>query len=260
MSESAGTVTRAEPLMRAEGLTRRFGGVLAIDDVSITMWPSEVLGLVGPNGAGKTTFVNLITSHDRPNEGHVFWEGHDTTRMAKEKVANVGVARTYQHLRLLEGSSVLENVLIGYHRRIDLHVWQIVSGRRRSEAEAKAAALESLRRVGIEPLEGRLVNSLSYGTRRKVEIARALVSRPTALVLDEPTAGMTASEAADIAATVRSLRDEGMGVLLIEHNVGLVTSLCDRIAVLEWGALIAEGTPAEVWDNPQVRSAYLGVT
>jgi branched-chain amino acid transport system ATP-binding protein len=103
-----------------------------------------------------------------------------------------------------------------------------------------------------------LVNSLSYGTRRKVEIARALVSRPTALVLDEPTAGMTAAEAADIAATVRSLRDEGMGVLLIEHNVALVTSLCDRIAVLEWGALIAEGTPAEVWANPQVRLAYLG--
>ena len=258
MSESATAVVPAEPLLRAEGLSRRFGGVLAIDDVSVPLWPSEILGLVGPNGAGKTTLVNLLTGHDRPNEGHVFWEGHETTRMAKEKVANFGVARTYQHLRLLEGRSVLENVLIGYHRRIDLHVWQIVSGRRRSEAEARAAARESLRRVGLEALEGRLVNSLSYGTRRKVEIARALVSEPTALVLDEPTAGMTASEAADIATTVSNLRDEGMGVLLIEHNVGLVTSLCDRIAVLEWGALIAEGTPAEVWANPQVRLAYLG--
>lgn len=247
-------------LLSVEELQKSFGGVRAVADVTLDMSAGEALGLIGPNGAGKTTFVNLITGHSKPDRGRVFWSGQETTSLPVERVARAGVARTYQHMRLLEGRSVLDNVLVGLHKHLSGGLATVLTRRRQQERQARERARECVHRLGLDGLESASVSSLPYGLRRRVEIARALVSEPKALLLDEPTAGMTHAEAADIADTVRAVRSDGIGVLLIEHNVGLVTSLCDRLAVLEWGALIAVGRPDDVWLDDRVQAAYLGAS
>jgi ABC-type branched-subunit amino acid transport system ATPase component len=241
-----------------EGVTKRFLGVTALDDVRVDARPGEVLGLVGPNGAGKTTLVNVITGHFPPDEGAVTLGEQTLTGAPIERIARCGVARTYQHMRLLEGHSVMDNVLAGRHQAFRGRAFQLWRVRRREERAQRAATRELLDRLGLGEVAGESVSALSYGRRRRVEIARAIAARPTVLLLDEPTAGMTPAEAHEIGELIRSTSRDGLAVLLIEHNVALVSEVCDRIAVLDWGRVIKLGTPETVWADEKVRAAYLG--
>ncbi|MDA0160312.1 ABC transporter ATP-binding protein [Solirubrobacter ginsenosidimutans] len=244
--------------LMVQGVTKRFLGVTALDDVHVDARPGEVLGLVGPNGAGKTTLVNVITGHFGPDEGAVTLGEQTLTGAPIERIARCGVARTYQHMRLLEGYSVIDNVLAGRHQAFKGRVFQLWRVRRREEREQRAATRELLDRLGLGDVADVSVSSLSYGRRRRVEIARALAAQPSVMLLDEPTAGMTPAEAKEIGELIRSTSREGLAVVLIEHNVALVSEVCDRIAVLDWGKVIKLGTPDEVWADAKVRAAYLG--
>lgn len=244
--------------LMVEGVTKRFLGVTALEDVRMDARPGEVLGLVGPNGAGKTTLVNVITGHFPPDEGAVTLDGQTLTGAPIERIARRGVARTYQHMRLLEGHSVMDNVLAGRHQAFRGRPFQLWRVRRREERAQRAATRELLERLGLGEVAGESVSALSYGRRRRVEIARAIAAQPTVLLLDEPTAGMTPAEAKEIGELIRSTSRDGLAVLLIEHNVALVSEVCDRIAVLDWGRVIKLGTPEVVWADEKVRAAYLG--
>lgn len=237
-------------MLALRDIRKSFRGVNAIDGVSLDIPDRGVFGLVGPNGAGKTTLVNLVTGYLRPDAGTISYRDEDVVGLAPHKLAARGVARTYQNLRLFEGSTVRENVLIGRHMAVAAR-----RGRRRRRDDL---AEQLVARLGLEPYADVEVDELSYGLRRRVEIARALATECTTLLLDEPTAGMTASEAGEIGALMRSLGEQGVSVLLVEHNIKLVTQTCDRIAVLDFGRVIAEGPPAEVWEQEAVRTAYIG--
>jgi ABC-type branched-subunit amino acid transport system ATPase component len=241
-----------------DGVSKRFQGVVALDDVCVDARPGEVLGLVGPNGAGKTTLVNVVTGHFAPDEGTVTLGGQALTGAPIERIARRGVARTYQHMRLLEGHTVTENVLAGRHQAFRGHWFQLWRTRRREEREQYAATRELLERLGLGPEADTSVSALPYGRRRRVEIARAIAAQPTVLLLDEPTAGMTPAEAHEIGELIRATSRDGLAVVLIEHNVALVSEVCDRIAVLDWGRVIKLGTPDEVWADEHVRAAYIG--
>ena len=242
-------------------VTRHFGGVRAVDGVSFTVEPGEVHGLIGPNGAGKTTLVNLSSGLAVPSGGSITLDGARLDRRPANRVAAAGVARTWQNIRLFGGLSALDNVVVGLHlrRRAPFlpHLLGLPGARaERERARAEARAL--LGRVGLDERAGDLVKNLSYGEQRRVEIARALAAQPRVLLLDEPTAGMNAAEAAAVGALARGLAAEGRAVLLIEHNVPLVMELCHRVTVLSFGKVIARGTPAEVARDPEVIAAYLG--
>ena len=239
--------------VEVEHLSRRFGGVLAVDDVSFAIEPGTITGIIGPNGAGKTTLLNLITGFAVPTSGHVRIGGRDLTGKRPYVVARTGVARTYQNLLLLEDETVTENIRIGRHlvdRRLRRHP---ADGRR--PAQVVAGLVEEL---GLAEVAAAPVASLPYGLRRRVEIARALATNPALLILDEPTAGMTRDESDDIASVVRQVRDRGCTVLLVEHNIRLVTVICDEVLVLNWGRLIGRETAAKVWELDAVQVAYLG--
>ncbi|MTD15968.1 ATP-binding cassette domain-containing protein [Nakamurella sp. YIM 132087] len=240
-----------------EDVGKHFQGVAALTDVSLDVRPGEVLGLVGPNGAGKTTLVNVISGYMPPASGRVRLGEEVLTGLRMESVARRGVARTYQHLRLIDEMSVLDNVLVGRHQLFRVKPWRIGARRRDARAQEQACR-ELLARLELDAVADLPVESLSYGMRRRVEIARTLAMEPEVLLLDEPTAGMTRTDAHEIGELVRRTSREGIAVLLIEHNVGLVTAVCDRIAVLDWGKVVRIGTPDEVWSDPAVRAAYLG--
>lgn len=246
-------------VLHIEGVTKRFGGVVALEGVTVDLQRDQVLGLVGPNGAGKTTLVNVVTGHFEPDEGAVRKGDEQLVGRSLEGIARAGIARTYQHMRLFEGTSVLENVLAGRHQKFRGRMVQLWRTRRREEREQRDATFEVLSRIGLTGLAEVHVDSLSYGQRRRVEIARAIAAEPDVLLLDEPTAGMTPEEAEDIGELIRATSREGIAVLLIEHNVGLVSRVCDRIAVLDWGKVIKVGEPNEVWADRAVREAYLGM-
>ncbi|HKA87056.1 MAG TPA: ABC transporter ATP-binding protein [Haliangiales bacterium] len=244
-------------------VTRTFGGVRAVDGVSFRVEPGEVHGLIGPNGAGKTTLVNLVSGLMAPTAGSIALDGLRLDRRPAHRVAAAGVSRTWQNIRLFGGLSALDNVVVGLHlvrRAAFLPHLLCLPGARAERLRAHAEARALLARVGLEPRSQEQVKTLSYGEQRRVEIARALAARPRVLLLDEPTAGMNAGEAAAVAALVRSLAEEGRSVLLIEHNVPLVMELCRRVTVLSFGKVIARGTPAEVARDPEVIAAYLGTT
>jgi len=245
-------------LLEVSGLAKTFGGVTAVHDVTFALDAGEVLGLIGPNGAGKTTVVNLVTSYFPPSAGEVRFDGAPTAGRP-HRLAARGLARTFQNLRLFEGTSVVENVLIGRHLAYRDRRWQLW-GRRRSEERAqREAAMELLERVGLTAHATDDVSGLPYGLRRRVEIARALAVEPRLLLLDEPTAGMTRKESDEIGALIVELNAGGLSVLLVDHNVRLVSDVCQRVAVMEWGTILMEGTPAEAWADPRVKEAYLGV-
>jgi branched-chain amino acid transport system ATP-binding protein len=244
------------------GMTCRFGGLVAVNQVTFSIHGGEIFGLIGPNGAGKTTLFNLITGLTRPTEGRLHWQGDDITGAAPHRVAAIGIARTFQNIRLFGELSALQNVMIAQHVHSTTGLWRGVLGlpaSRREERRIREAAYELLELVGLVDRAQAKARNFSYGDQRRLEIARALALRPRLLLLDEPAAGMNTREKAalsDFIRDVRSLFD--LTVLLIEHHVPLVMGLCDRIAVLDFGNLIALGDPAVVRHDQAVIDAYLG--
>lgn len=239
------------------GVSKHFGGVEAVTDVSFELPAGSVTGLIGSNGAGKTTLLNLITGYLKPTSGSIFISGRDVTGKQPHLVAATGVARTYQNILLLDSETVATNVLIGCHLALQrralparLRGWRQKPGQ---EVVRKLLIDLGLQEVAAEPAD-----QLPYGLRRRVEIARALAARPATMILDEPTAGMTREESDDVGRLIQQVRDAGTTVLLVEHNVRLVRAVCDEVLVLDWGRLIARDSAKRIWDHATVRSAYLG--
>ena len=248
-------------LLEARGITKRFGGLTALSDVSLTIRKGEVYGLIGPNGAGKTTFFNVLTGAYTPDGGEFVFNGSELPSGKPHKVVGRGIARTFQNIRLFRDLTALENVMAGHHIRTRAGIWGVLTQNRFTREEERLTterAYELLRYVGIERFADVVSKNLSYGDQRRLEIARALATEPQLLALDEPAAGMNATETGQLKQLIEQIRNDGITVMLIEHDVKLVMGLCDRVAVLDFGSKIAEDVPAVVQKDEAVIAAYLG--
>ncbi len=249
-------------ILDVDKLTLKFGGLTALDEVSFHINEGEILGLIGPNGAGKTTCFNAMTGVYRPTSGTISFQGESLAGKKRFQIAQAGIARTFQNIRLFPTMTALENVLVGADAQHTTGMFSALfrlPKHRREEAEGHDRAMELLRFMGLGKKADELAANLSYGDQRRLEIARAMATQPKLICLDEPAAGFNPQEKRVLMDLIRKVRDRGFTVLLIEHDMRLVMGVTDRIVVLEFGKLIAEGSPAEIRDNPAVIAAYLGV-
>jgi branched-chain amino acid transport system ATP-binding protein len=248
-------------LLDVKGVGRCFGGLKALDDVHFGVEPGRIKALIGPNGAGKTTLFNVVSGVLKPGTGQVLFKGRRIDGLSPFRIARLGVARTFQNPSLFLKMSVIENVMVGRHVKSRCGFFSSAirtPGQRREERAIRDAAMEWLKFVGLEAKAEIAAGSLAFGQRRMVELARAMAIEPSLILLDEPASGLNNHETEDLAALIRSIRDKGVTILLVEHDMSMVMDLSDEIVVLHFGRRIAEGTPAEIQNDPQVVSVYLG--
>ena len=249
------------PVLELENVTKRFGGLTAVDAVNISVPTGEIRGIIGPNGAGKTTLLNLIGGQLSPSSGKIVFSGTEVGRLRPDKRARRGICRTYQNLKLFREMTVLQNVMVGLHATTHAEVILALlrtGGQRREEIRIAEASCRALMIVGLEKYELQVATSLAYGHRRLLEIARAIVSSPKLLLLDEPAAGLNMSEAANLVRLIERISAERITVVLVEHHMDVVMTVCQKITVLNYGCLLAEGSPEEIRNHPDVIEAYLG--
>jgi branched-chain amino acid transport system ATP-binding protein len=248
-------------MLQFSQLSKRFGGLHVLQDVSFTVPQGSIFGLIGPNGAGKTTVFNLVTGLLQPSGGRIEFNGRDLRGVAPHRITELGIARTFQNIRIFKEMTLLENVVVGMHEHLGYGFAGLLfnlASFRRVEAEARERALELLSWVKLDRKAHALAESLSYGEQRRLEFARALATRPKLLLLDEPVAGMNPAEKTELMTEIVNIRNRGFSIFMIEHDMRFVMGLCDRVAVLNFGRIIAEGVPDEIKNNPEVIEAYLG--
>lgn len=251
----------AQPLLEISNFTRRFGGLVAVDSVSMTIADGEVRGLIGPNGAGKTTLLNLISGQLPPTTGRICFNGADVSRAGAHSLAALGIRRTFQNLKLFDELTVLDNVLIGSHTDMRSGVWDSIlrtSRHRREEGRARDEALQALSLVGLSDWSDTIAASLPYGHRRLLEIARAIVARPRLLLLDEPAAGLNPTEAVSLIDLLHRLNQRGITILIVDHHMEVVMTACHCVTVVHHGRKLGEGTPHDICSDEKVIEAYLG--
>ena len=248
-------------LLETRQLMKHFGGILAVNDISLTIEKGEIVGMIGPNGSGKSTFVNLLTGIYTPDKGQTLFQGRDITGLPTHRITDIGIARTFQNLRVFQNVSVLTNILIGRHCQIENPLWKIFlrpMAARRTDREAREKAIEFLKLANLADRMNELAKNLPYGEQRLLEICRALASEPSLLLLEEPCAGMNPVEMDTLADFVRNVKATGTTVFIIEHNMRFIMSVAERIVVLHMGKKFREGSPREIQSDSGVQSIYLG--